>query len=298
MKKLTVPAINYLNKSWNSLVGSNAKKHVHQLEAELGAANKKIEQQATDLKRANDDLEQLAYIVSHDLKAPVRNISSFMKLILLKYGASFTGDAREFIEHSKLSAEQLSKQIDDLVSYCRVGRNLHPASTVDVEQMIKTIQAELSVKINERNAQIIVEQKLPVLHQVHSGMIHHVFYNLIDNAIKFNTNENIEVRVGSKEEDGSFKFSVTDNGIGIAPEYKGKLFQMFKRLHSDDQFEGTGTGLAVCRKIVTFYKGSIWLENEPGKGTTFYFTLPKSMDKSIPLFTQETPYSTPVLKAA
>ncbi len=265
-------------------------------EKELAASNNKLEEQTTELKRSNEDLEQFAYIVSHDLKAPVRNISSFMKLLLSRYSDSFTGDAREFMEHSRVSAERLSQQIDDLLSYCKVGRNLPPTSSVDLEQMIKTIKAELSLKINERNAQVIIEQTLPVLHQVHSSMIHHVFQNLIDNAIKFNTNESTEVRLSCKEENDWFIFSVSDNGIGIAPEYTSKLFQMFKRLHSDDQFKGTGIGLAVCKKIVNFYKGSIWIESALGKGTTFYFTIPKNVTESIPHLTPQVTYQ--VLKAA
>ncbi|MES2622000.1 MAG: ATP-binding protein [Bacteroidota bacterium] len=267
-------------------------------ETALAASNRKLKEQATELKRSNEDLEQFAYIISHDLKAPVRNISSFMKLLLSRYSDSFTGDAREFMEHSRTSAERLSAQIDDLLSYCRTGRNLPPPASVDLEQMVKTIRMELSQKITERNVHFTIDQELPVLHQVHSGMIHHVFQNLIENAIKFNTHDKIEIRIGASEEEGQYTFSVSDNGIGIDPVYKSKLFQMFKRLHSADQFEGTGIGLAVCKKIVNFYNGDIWFESEPDNGTTFYFTLPVKENTESSTITTDIPRLTNVLKAA
>lgn len=241
-------------------------------ETALAETHEKLAQQAQELKRSNEDLEQFSYIISHDLKAPVRNISSFMGLLQKQIGDT-NPMQKEFVEMSKQSADRLTKQIDDLLSYCRVDRSLPPAADVDLNQMVRTIQMELHQKITEKNASIIVEGNLPVLHEMHSSMMHHVFQNLIANGIKFNTNEKPEVRISCKQADGIYTFSFTDNGIGIAAAYKNKLFQMFKRLHTADQFEGTGIGLAVCKKIINFYKGEIWFEGEPGKGTTFFFTL-------------------------
>ena len=133
---------------------------------------------------------------------------------------------------------------------------------------------ELSEKIKEKNTQIHIIGNLPILKAMHSSMMHHVFQNLIANAIKFNTNPKPTINIGCSETNGMFKFTVQDNGIGIDPAYKSKLFQMFKRLHTSEQYEGTGIGLAVCKKIINFYKGKIWFESEPGNGTIFYFTLP------------------------
>ncbi len=246
----------------------------------LGDSNSKLEEQATELKRSNEDLEQFAYIISHDLKAPVRNISSFMNLLGKQFNESSPKGTKEFVEMSKQSADRLTKQIDDMLSYCRIDRNLPPAGPVDLNQMVKTIRIELNEKIQEKNAEIIVERELPVLADMHSSMMHHVFQNLIANAIKFNTRERAEVRINYTDENGVLTFSFADNGIGIAPAFKDKLFQMFKRLHTADQFEGTGIGLAVCKKIVNFYKGEIWFESEPEKGTTFFFTLPKHEAKA------------------
>jgi light-regulated signal transduction histidine kinase (bacteriophytochrome) len=141
--------------------------------------------------------------------------------------------------------------------------------------MVQTIKMELNPRILEKKAEVIVETELPVIGEVHSTMLHHVFQNLIANAIKFNTSEKPLVKISYKNENGILTFLVADNGIGIDAAYKSNLFQMFKRLHSVDQFEGTGIGLAVCKKIVNFYKGEIWFEGEPEKGTTFFFTLNK-----------------------
>ncbi|HLP21582.1 MAG TPA: ATP-binding protein [Chitinophagales bacterium] len=247
----------------------------YKTEEQLAATNKKLNEQAAELKRSNEDLEHFGYIISHDLKAPVRNISSFMNLLSRQFGDSGPKGAKEFIDMSKQSADRLTNQIDDMLSYCRVDRNLPPMSVVDLNQMVRTIQMELNEKIKEKNAQIIIKKQLPVLDEVHSSMLHHVFQNLIANGIKFNTNEKPEVIIDYTHENGVFTFSVADNGIGIDAAYKSKLFQMFKRLHTVDQFEGTGIGLAVCKKIINYYKGEIWFEGEVNKGTTFYFTLAK-----------------------
>lgn len=252
-----------------------ANKKLQEQKHALALAYQKAEGQAIDLRRSNEDLEQFGYIISHDLKAPVRNISSFMGLLNKQFGESSPKGSKELIDMAKLSSDRLIQQIDDMLSYCRVDRNLPPTSPVDLNHMIKTIQMELNEKIKEKNALIIVERELPVLAELHSSMMHHVFQNLIANAIKFNTKEHPEVRINYTEENGVFTFTVADNGIGIDAAYKSKLFQMFKRLHGPEQFEGTGIGLAVCKKIITFYKGDIWFEGEKDKGTTFYFTLNK-----------------------
>ncbi len=244
-------------------------------ENKLADTTKKLQEQAGELKRSNDDLEQFAYIISHDLKAPVRNISSFMNLLGKQFGEGSPKAAKEFVDMSKQSADRLVKQIDDMLSYCRVDRNLPPTAPVDLNLMVRTIQMELNERIKEKNAVIIVERELPVLDGVHSTMMHHVFQNLIVNAIKFNTGKNPEVRINYTKENSKLTFSVADNGIGIDAAYKSKLFQMFKRLHTAEQYEGTGIGLAVCKKIINFYHGEIWFESELNKGTTFLFTLNK-----------------------
>jgi light-regulated signal transduction histidine kinase (bacteriophytochrome) len=192
-----------------------------------------------------------------------------------RHSATLDPDALNFIELSKNSTDRMGRQIDDLLSYSKLGRNLPKPASVDINNMIAAIKMELGEKIREKNALVITQQLLPTLRNVHSSMIHHVFQNLIANGIKFNTNDKPEVCITYAESPESYTFCVNDNGIGIDDHSKVKLFQMFKRLHSDSEFEGTGIGLAVCKKIVEFYGGTIWLESEKGKGTAFYFTLPR-----------------------
>ncbi len=270
----------------------------YKTEVELAQTNEKLNAQAIELKRSNEDLEQFGYIISHDLKAPVRNISSFMSLLLKQFGDTGPKGSKELLEMSKQSSDRLSKQIEDMLSYCRVDRNLPPSAPVDLNHMVRTIQMELNEKIKEKNAEITVVKPLPVLNEIHSSMLHHVFQNLIANGLKFNNSEKPEVRIDYTLDNGVFTFTVADNGIGIDAIYKSKLFQMFKRLHSVDQYEGTGIGLAVCKKIITFYNGDIWFEGEPGKGTTFYFTLAKPEAKPAPQIKVADANSSIVLKAA
>ena len=245
-------------------------------ESELELSNKKLKDQALELKRSNTDLEHFAAIISHDLKAPVSNVNSFMGLLIEGYGEMLPEEALSFIELSKNSTGRMTRQIDDLLSYSRVGRDLPMAGTVNANAIIETIQLELREKIKAKNAIIIMEDSLPEIMNAHTSMIHHIFQNLIANGIKFNTTAIPEVRITCVESQDAYTFCVKDNGIGIDAKYKDKLFSMFKRLHTEAEFEGTGIGLAVCKKIIDFYGGHIWLESDSGKGTSFYFSLPKT----------------------
>jgi len=195
-----------------------------------------------------------------------------MEILSKHHADSLPGEIVEFMRLSHNSTQRMACQIDDLLSYSKIGRDLPAALKVDLNAMIRTIQMEMGEKIKEKNARIIIERPLPELQQVHSGMIHHVFQNLIANGIKFNLNAAPEVRIGYTVDTDKYIFRIHDNGIGIDKTYQGVVFQMFKRLHADHEFEGTGIGLAVCKKIVNFYGGQIWLESEKNAGTSFYFT--------------------------
>lgn len=257
----------------------------HTTESELAATNAKLKDQTAELRRSNNDLEQFAAIISHDLKAPVRNVSSFMTILMRRYADKIDRDGMNFIELSKNSTDRMAKQIDDLLLYSKVGRNLPPASSVDVNDLIESIRLDLSQKMLDKKAEIIIEHHLPSLRNVHSSMLYHVFQNLISNGIKFNTSDTPQVKISCITTPSEYLFTVSDNGIGIDSMYNDKVFQMFKRLHSETEFEGTGIGLAVCKKIINFYGGSIWLESEQGKGTTFYFSLPRRQSASSQIYT-------------
>lgn len=250
-------------------------------EAELADSNEKLRLQATELQRSNKDLEEFGSIISHDLRSPVRTISSFMTLLRRRYEGQLDAGALEFIDMAQSSAERMSRQIEDMLSYSKVARNLPAPTTVDTNAIVRIIQMELGEKFKERGAQVIISDTLPRLREVHQSLIHHIFQNLISNGIKFNTAAEPMVEISHRTEDDKVIFQIRDNGIGIDAQYGGKLFQMFKRLHTEEQFEGTGIGLAICKKIVTHYGGDIWFDSEPGAGTSFYFSLPARSNLSV-----------------
>lgn len=244
-------------------------------EEELENSNAMMLMQTAELKRSNADLEQFAYIISHDLKAPVRNISSFMNLLVNKYSGSLTPEAREFVGYSHLGAKRLERLIDDVLAYCRIGTNLPKPVPVNVNDIINTIRFEMRERLSASNGVITINRELPVVNNVHSSLVYHVFQNLIGNGLKFNKSERPEITVNWTNSLNYYTFSVHDNGIGISKEYSATIFQMFKRLHNEQEYDGTGIGLAICKKIVEYYHGEIWFESEEGKGTTFYFTIRK-----------------------
>ncbi len=252
-------------------------KNNYEIEEELAGSNRILTSQAVELKRSNEDLEQFAYIISHDLRVPLRNITNFLTLLERRHAPALNNEAKEFINYSVEGAKRLERLIEDLLSYSKVGRNLPPAQSVDSGELLKTIQFEMRDKALRANHKITISDKMPILENVHSTMIYHVFQNLITNGLKFNKNEKPEVAVNVKTDNKQHTFEVRDNGIGIPMEYKNKLFQMFKRLHTEQEFQGTGMGLAICKRIVNFYGGEVWFESETGKGTSFFFTIPKTI---------------------
>ena len=250
-------------------------KNNYEVEEALAGNNQILQAQAIELKRSNEDLEQFAYIISHDLRVPLRNIINFLALLERRHAPELKQEAKEFIGYSVSGSKRLERLIEDLLSYSKVGRNLPPTQTVESAELLKTIQFEMKDKVLRPNHKIMVQGELPALRNVHSTMIYHVFQNLITNGLKFNKNEKPEVVVSVREEKHHYIFQVKDNGIGIPMEYKNKLFQMFKRLHTEEEFQGTGMGLAICKRIVNFYEGEVWFDSETGKGTSFYFSIPK-----------------------
>jgi len=244
-------------------------------EDELESSRLQMSFQTTELKRSNSDLEQFAYIISHDLKAPVRNISSFMNLLANKHGASLNPEAREFVEYSRNGAKRMERLIDDVLSYCRIGTNLPNPTPVNFNDVVNTIRFELSDKLKAANGEVIISKELPVINNVHSSLMYHVLQNLITNGLKFNKSKKPEINIYWTNSLNYYTFSVHDNGIGISKEYSAIIFQMFKRLHNENEYDGTGIGLAICKKIVEYYNGEIWFESEAEKGTVFHFTIRK-----------------------
>jgi len=244
-------------------------------EDDLELSNSQMLLQTSELRRSNSDLEQFAYIISHDLKTPVRNISSFMNLLANKYGPDMSGEAREFVDYSYQGAKRLERLIDDVLAYCRIGTNLSKPIPVNLNDVANTIRFELRDKLNTLNAAVFINKELPVISNVHASLMYHIFQNLINNGLKFNKSEKPEININWTNSLNYYTFAIQDNGIGVSKEYSNTIFQMFKRLHNEHEYDGTGIGLAICKKIVEYYHGEIWFESEEGKGTTFYFTIRK-----------------------
>jgi two-component system, chemotaxis family, sensor kinase Cph1 len=226
-----------------------------------------------ELLRSNKELEQFAYVASHDLQEPLRMVSSFTQLLAQRYNDRLDNDAKEFIQYAVNGATQMQALINDLLAYSRIQTKGKEFSNVDMHEALGKAVHNLGTKIQEKNV-LITNGELPMLY-VDEGQMVQLFQNLIGNAIKFSLNSPI-IHISSSEENDQYILSVKDNGIGIEKQYFDRIFQIFQKLHPKDEYEGTGIGLAVCKRIVERHGGKIWIESEKGKGSTFYFSLNKN----------------------
>jgi signal transduction histidine kinase len=231
-----------------------------------------IQAQAAKLIRSNEELEQFAYVASHDLQEPLRMVTSFTGLLARRYQGKLDGEAEEFIAHVSDAATRMQRLIEDLLSYSRIGTKGKEFAPVDCDAVLRGTLIGLHVAIEESGA-TVTHDPLPNVNgdELQLGRL---FQNLISNAIKYRSREASEVHVSCRLEGDDWLFAVRDNGIGIDPRYTNKLFVIFQRLHTREEYPGTGIGLAVCKKIVDRHGGKIWVESELGKGAVFLFTLP------------------------
>ncbi|MDZ7755430.1 sensor histidine kinase [Rhodohalobacter sp.] len=244
------------------------------LEAELLRNQKSLEESLVQLEEKNKELEEFAYIASHDLKEPLRMIQGFMNLLKSKYEADLDSRAQKYIYFAVDGAERMSKLIDDLLEYSRIGRVHTKLEVIDLNEILnKLVENEIHrAKDSEINIQF---EKLPQIEAVPIA-IEMLFKNLISNALKYQDGDHKPViKIAAEEEESYWRFSISDNGIGIEKEYFDSIFMLFKRLHANNEYQGTGMGLAICKKIVEKHGGEIWVESEPGVGSTFYFTIKK-----------------------
>ncbi len=224
-----------------------------------------------DLKRSNEDLQQFAYVASHDLQEPLRAIVSFSQLLEDRYQDKLDKDGKEFIHFITDGAKNMNTLIKDLLLYSRITTHAQPSKLTSLEQILKEALFNLQESIKESGA-VISHDELPIL-KVDKTQFIQLFQNLISNAIKFRKQESPKIYVGVKKVNDEWLFSVTDNGIGIESKFFDKLFNIFYRLHTKEEYPGTGIGLPICKKIVQRYGGKIWVDSEFGKGSTFYFTI-------------------------
>ena len=250
-----------------------------ELEKIVDQRTKKIRKTNEELKRSNSDLEQFAYMASHDLKEPLRVISGFIGLLNSKYNDRLDLIGLEYIAFIEDGAKRMFDIINSILTYSRVGNKEMNIIEVDLNSVVKEKIHDLSTLINEKNA-VVDFRDLPELYceRTQLGM---VFYNLINNGIKFNNNESPKVEIVCFEEKEYWEFLIKDNGIGILPEHQKKIFEIFKRLHSQTEYEGTGIGLAVCQKIIHRHGGEISVYSEIGIGTEFRFTVSKNLMEEL-----------------
>ncbi|MGB9202221.1 PAS domain S-box protein [Methanobacterium sp.] len=225
-----------------------------------------------ELKRSNDELERFAYVSSHDLQEPLRMVTLYSQLLEKRYKESLDDDAEDFIEYIVEGAQRMRQLIEDLLEYSRVNSQAKEFEDVNTEEVLDSVLMNLSISIIEYNV-TISHENLPTIF-ADKNQISQIFQNLIINAIKFHGQKPPKIDVSAKNNGKEWIFAVADNGIGIKSEHQKQIFEVFKRLHTRKEYPGTGIGLSIIQKIVHHHGGQIWVESEPGKGSTFYFTIP------------------------
>ena len=238
--------------------------------AELVHTTQELEAKNQELQRSNAELESFAYAVSHDLQAPLRSIKMFAQLLVEEYPELLQAQPKEYLEYIISGAEQMENLIHDLLAYSRAGKNQQTWIPVNLEDVVNKAIRNLNAMIQETKA-VIKVGKLPTL-MVNSTEMTQLFQNLISNGIKFCTKQPV-VEIGTIPHRDRWEIFVKDNGIGIDSQYHNQIFQVFQRLHSEDDYPGTGIGLSICHKIVKHYGGKIWIESEPDQGSSIHFTL-------------------------
>jgi len=235
-------------------------------------AEKMLKLKLEELTHSNEELEQFAYVSSHDLQEPLRMVTSYLQLLQKRYQGNLDEKADKYINFAVDGAFRMQNLINDLLEYSRVGPGNNGPESIDCEFILNKVLSNLKIIIKENNV-IISHIPLPEV-VADSTQIMQIFQNLIFNGIKFHSEQAPKIHIAAEKRASEWVFSVQDNGIGIDPQYSERIFEIFKRLNSRDRYPGTGIGLAICKKIIDRHGGSIWVESELGKGSTFYFTLP------------------------
>jgi light-regulated signal transduction histidine kinase (bacteriophytochrome) len=244
---------------------------------EIAEREQKLTAQTEELTRSNQELAQFAYVASHDLQEPLRMVGSYLELLSRRYEGKLDDEAQEFIGFAVDGATRMKRLINDLLGYSRAGNSPLKLENVDVKDLLDTVLAQLALQIGETKAEVSVGA-MPKL-RADPIQLARVFQNLVENALKYRAADRLPVvKVTAQRVESGWRFSVADNGIGIDPQFKDKIFEIFKRLHGRDRYAGTGIGLAVTKLVVERHGGRIWVEPAPGGGSIFTFTIP---DKAL-----------------
>lgn len=263
-----------INQLLEKLKGLNS-----ELEQTVGERTKNLIKANEELMRSNQDLEQFAYAASHDLQEPLRMIGNFVQLLDRRYADKLDKNGKTYINFAVEGVTRMSALIKNLLQYSRAGRKEAVVKVVDIQKIINHKLLDLEQMVKDKNATIVIHDmpKEVTCEPVQIGL---VFYNLIVNGLKFNKENQPALAIEAKELENHWCFSITDNGIGIEEIYKEKIFEIFKRLNRRDEYDGTGIGLALCKKIVYRHKGKIWFDSTLGNGTTFHFTIAKKLHEN------------------
>ncbi len=245
---------------------------IYQDVTERKKAEQAVIRKAIELERSNKELEQFAYVASHDLQEPLRMVASYTQLLARRYQGNFDEDADEFIEYVLGGVKRMQGLINDLLLYSRVGTRGKPLRKTKCQEVFDNAMSNLQMTIGETGA-VITRDSLPVV-KADPIQLAQLFQNLVGNALKFRGEDTPRIHLGVERNGQCWVFNVSDNGIGMEPQFLEKIFVMFQRLHNRKDYEGTGIGLAVCKKIIERHEGRIWAESKPGEGTQMFFTLP------------------------
>lgn len=236
-------------------------------------ARAELKDTVKELEESNERLKRFAYIASHDLQEPLRMVSSYLQLLENRHADDLDADAQEYVEYAVDGADRMREMVEGLLNYSRVDMEDTEYEPVDINETLNNVIADLELQIKENDATVEIDELPTVVGD--ANLLTQVFNNLISNALKYNGDESPHIEIGADRHCNRYVFSVSDNGIGINPVYADQIFEVFNRLHSHDEYPGTGIGLALCRKIIQHHGGDIWVDSEPGVGTTFYFSLPR-----------------------
>jgi light-regulated signal transduction histidine kinase (bacteriophytochrome) len=229
-----------------------------------------------DLEKSNKELEQFAYVASHDLQEPLRKMSTYLHLLEMEYKDKMDEKGTTYVNVAVKAGSQMRDLIQDLLEYSNIAAINENLGSTDMNQVVEKVTKTLALQIEESGAKI-VSTHLPLLHQTNTSQMQQLMQNLLSNALKYRSDKKAHIKIYVEDLSEHWRFAIQDNGIGIQPECREKVFAVFQRLHSRSQYPGTGIGLSICKKIIEQYGGRIWVDSNAEGGCTFFFTIPKHL---------------------